>query len=648
MRWGDIRVRMLLTAILPVTLLALILAGVFLSNRFGDSDEAHSLQTRSLARQLAMASEYGLFSGNNTQLQTLVNGVRRESDVHSVSIVDRQGAVLARAGQPAYAQVPALSRQESEQFDPASGIDLLSQPITASQVRLDDLFQAGPALDSPAPQLLGHVLIEFSHKSMLRRQREMLLAGLAVTLVGLLFGGLLAVWLGRGVIRPILRVSDMIERIGGGDLSARGALLPDDPLRALQQGLNQMAERLEVGRDEMDRRIDLATLELREKKEEAETATRAKSRFLAAASHDLRQPTHALGMFVARLAQLPHDAQTRQVIGNLEASLRAMQDLLDGLLDISRLDAGTVPVQVQACALADIFEPLRVGLALTAAEKGLRLRVRASPVWVMSDPALLHRILANLLVNAVRYTRHGGVLLACRRTADDRLVRIEVWDSGIGIAPEHQQAIFTEFYQVGNSERDRNKGLGLGLNIVQRSARLLGHRLQICSTLGRGTRFSLELPRVPDSEVLKLPQRLEPQAGDDLVGLVLLVVEDDALAREGLVRLLESWGAIVRVADGLSTALGQLKAGLAPDVIVSDYRLRDGENGIDTINQLRRAAGESIAACLMSGDTDPKLMQAARAVGLSLLHKPVRPAKLRSLVRRLASHHSDAEGADLV
>ncbi len=647
MRWGDIRSRMLLAALLPATLVAVVLAGVFMTVRLLDFDALHDQQARSLARQVATASEYGLYSGDLVQLEAVAKGALREPDVLFVAILNGRGARLVFVGQASSSAPPTLTAQESQHFDRATDTDLVQQPIVASQVKLDDLYQPASASDVKVPQVLGHVLIEFSHEAMHRRARAMLLVSLLVALGGLLFAYLLALRLGRGVIRPILRVSDMIERIGGGELSVRGDLLPGDPLNRVQQDLNRMAERLEAGREETDRRIAIATLELREKKEEAETATRAKSRFLAAASHDLRQPTHALGMFVARLAQLPHDAQTRQLIGNLEASLRAMQDMLNGLLDISRLDAQAVPVQLSPFALTGIFEQLRADLSLTAADQGLRLRVRASPVWVMSDPALLHRILLNLLVNALRYTRHGGVLLACRLTPDPQRVRIEVWDSGIGIASEHQQAIFTEFYQVGNSERDRSKGLGLGLNIVQRSAGLLGHRLQFCSVLGRGSRFSLEVPRVPVSAAPALLRPAPAEAGDDLVGLVLLVVEDDALAREGLVRLLESWGAIVRVADDLATALGQLTGGLAPDVIVSDYRLRDGENGIDIIRQLRSAAGQLVPACLISGDTDPALILAARSAGLTLLHKPVRPAKLRSLVRRLASHHGDAEGADL-
>lgn len=643
----DIRARMLLAALLPVTLVALLLAAVFLATWFRDFNEAHEQRTRALARQLATASEYGLFSANLSQLQTIASGALRESDVRTVAILDLHGKMLASAGNPRYRKLPTLSAREVETFDPVTGLDLLSQPIYASQVKLDDLFEAKAGDATPLPQLLGYVLIEISHEVLQRREREMLLVGLAVTLGGLLFGGYLALRLGRGVIHPILRVSDMIERIGRGDLSARAAVLPNDPLHDLQQVLNQMAERLESGRDELEQRIAMATLELREKKEEAETAVLAKSRFLAAASHDLRQPTHALGMFVARLAQLPHDAQTRQLIGSLEASLHALQDLLDGLLDISRLDAQAVQVQVRPFALAEIFEQLGAGLTLTALEKGLRLRVRPTDVRVVSDPALLHRILLNLLVNALRYTKAGSVLLACRLRGGGTLARIEVWDSGIGIAPEHHQAIFKEFYQVGNTERDRNKGLGLGLNIVERTAHLLGHRLQFRSCLGLGTRFSIDVPLRLPGTTLEIPGPPEVSAVDDLAGLVVLVIEDDALAREGLVTLLESWGSVVRVAEGISTALWHLKFGLVPDVIVSDYRLRDGENGMETISRLRAVLGRPIAACLMSGDTDPALMQAAKREGLTLLHKPVRPAKLRSLVRRWAVD-VQAEGPDLV
>ncbi len=637
MRFLDIRARMLLAALLPVTLVAVLLSSVFLAGRYVDLDEAHQQRARSLARQLASASEYGLFSANTSSLQSIAAGALRESDVRSVLILDAQGQTLAVAGWTGQVVLPALGTQEQHWVDAKTGHDLLVQPVSPSPLQLDDLFEGRARADETDAPTLGHVVMEVSRAGVVSRSQDMLAIGLAVTLGGLLFGSVLAVRIGRGVIRPILRVSRMIERIGAGELSVRGEVRPDDPLRDLQQGLNQMAEHLQQGRDELERRVVLATAELRSKKEEAETATRAKSRFLAAASHDLRQPIHALGMFVARLAQLPHDRETRHLIVNLEASVRAMQDLLDALLDISRLDADAVRVQLQPVPLAPLFEQLRGALMPVATDKGLRLRVRDSALWVQSDPTLLHRILLNLVSNALRYTGHGGVLLGCRRSRGGSHLWIEVWDTGVGIPAEHQQDIFREFYQIGNPERDRSKGLGLGLNIVDRTARLLGHELKLCSVPGHGTRFRLELPLAPAGDLQALMAAAEqPQQVDDVRGLRILVIEDDRQSAQALRGLLDSWGCVVAVVEGLQGALTVVDGGFVPDLVLSDFRLRAGESGMQTLHSLRTQLERPLPACLMSGDTDPELIQSCRDAGLPLLHKPVRPAKLRTLIRRLA------------
>ncbi|GAB3492493.1 hypothetical protein GCM10027399_11380 [Curvibacter fontanus] len=635
MRFFDIRDRMLLAALLPVTLVAVLLSTVFLAGRYADLDEAHLQRARSLARQLASASEYGLFSANTGSLQTIAAGALREPDVRSVMILNTKGQALALAGASGLMALPVLGLQEQRWLDAATGLEIWVQPVSPSQLRLDDLFESATPVDRGEAPPLGHVVLEISRAAVVSRSHDMLAIGLAVTLGGLLFGGVLAVRIGRGVIQPILRVSDMIERIGHGELSVRGQVRPDDPLRDLQQGLNQMAEHLQQGRDELEQRVAQATAELRSKKDEAETATRAKSRFLAAASHDLRQPIHALGMFVARLAQLPHDRETRHLISNLEASVRAMQDLLDALLDISRLDADAVRVQQQPVPLAPLLEQLRGALLPVAADKGLRLRVRNSELWVQSDPTLLHRILLNLVSNALRYTGHGGVLIGCRRSRGGSHLWIEVWDTGVGIPPEHQQDIFREFYQIGNPERDRSKGLGLGLNIVDRTARLLGHGLDLCSVPGRGTRFRIEVPLAPSGDLQAMLAAVEPLP-DDVRGLRILVIEDDMHSAQALRGLLDSWGCVVAVVEGLQGALTLLHGGFTPDLLLSDFRLRAGESGMQTLQQLRTTLGRPLPACLMSGDTDPELIQSCRDAGLPLLHKPVRPAKLRTLIRRLA------------
>ncbi len=632
------RNRILLAAMMPVTLIVLLLVAVFLQTRLGDNAQSHGQRSRSLARQLAAACEYGVFSANESNLRSIAVAALREPDLRSVVILSADGAVLVRAGVPGYAMPARVGTRERLDQDAGKDSDLYLQPIMAGQLHVDDLFAPAVAEAARPAQYLGHVLLEVSKSRLLERERELIALGVALGLAGLLIGGMLALRLGQRVIDPMARVASMIRRIRGGDFSTRTEVLPDDPLRELQRGLNQMAESLESSREELEQRVARATLALREKKEEAETATLAKSRFLAAASHDLRQPTHALGMFVARLRQLKHDAETRQLIDNLELALQAMRDLLDGLLDISRLDAGSVLVQLQVFPLEDILEKLRLELGMTASGKGLRLRIRPSAAWVLSDPTLIHRILLNLIGNALRYCENGGVVVGCRSFGAGELVRIEVWDSGIGIAPEHQQAIFREFFQVGNLERDRGQGLGLGLNIVQRTANLLGHRLQLCSLPGVGSRFSIEVPAAAAGAASERrgPSRAE-SFDADLSGVTVQVIEDDALARLGVVSLLSSWGARVVEADRLSTALRSVQLGLVPDVVVSDCRLPDGENGIEVVRQLRLAAGREIPACLISGDTDADLLLAAKQAGLTLLHKPVRPAKLRNLIRRLAT-----------
>ena len=345
--------------------------------------------------------------------------------------------------------------------------------MESGTLRLDDLFSSSSDARPRQPEVLGHVVLEVSRARLLSRERELLMLALGIGLVGAVLGGFLAMRMASGVVQPVLRVSRMIERIGEGDLTPSSEALPTDPLFDLQIRLNQMAQRLAWGREDLEFRVETATRELRLKKEEAEMATLAKSQFLAAASHDLRQPTHALGMFVARLGQLPLDGESRQLVASLEASVQAMQDLLDGLLDISRLDAGAVPVRRGAVPLGEMFLSLRRALLPLAESKGLRLRIRPTPHWALSDPVLLQRMVMNLATNAIRYTDRGTVLLTCRVVDQGSQLRVDVADSGIGISPSHQEHIFKEFYQVGNSGRDRSQGMGLGLNIVERTAELV-------------------------------------------------------------------------------------------------------------------------------------------------------------------------------
>ena len=341
-------------------------------------------------------------------------------------------------------------------------------------------------------------------------------------------------------------------------------------------------------------------------------------------------------MFVARLAERPHDDETKRLVTGMEASVRAMQDMLVGFFDISQLDSGTAPVEPVAFPIERVLAPLRSSFTSAAHEKGLRLRLRQSSAWVCSEPRLLHRILLNLVSNALRYTERGTVLAACRPTHDGKRLRIEVRDSGIGIAAEHHEAIFQEFFQVNNPERNRAKGLGVGLSLFQRACRILDHPLTVRSAPDCGRCFTLTLPLAPAQSVDEPAQAAESTASAGIEGLHVMVIEGDVLGRDGLAAELKSWGCRVTLAQGAQMACDLLALDQVPEIIISDFRLEDGTDGIHAVRRVRETAGGQIAACLITGETDAEVKQQARAEGLPLLYKPVRPAKLRNLLRHAA------------
>jgi two-component system, sensor histidine kinase len=633
-----IRVRMALASILPVLLVVLTIAGIFWQGRVQDLEESHQQRVGLLVHQAALFSAYGLFSGNTASVQSLVHEMQRAPGVLAVQVFDAEGKAIASSGHSGLRRFTDLEASHYIAQQQALHIDVRSEPVLPSVLPMEDLFSLQDASRTTPAVALGSAVIEVSRQTLDEKKRDALLTAIWVGAIGIWLGALLAYRLSDRVAGPMLRVSQMVQRIGHGNFAIDRSAVSDDPLRELQASLNQMATRLAWGRDDLERQVASVTQELRLKKEQAESATLAKSRFLAAASHDLRQPSHALGMFVARLGQLPMAPPMRQLVDNLELSVQAMQDLLDGLLDLSRLDSGTVPVRMSAVDLNDLLASVRSALASHAEAKGLRLRIRPTTLWASSDALLLQRMLLNLVINAIRYTERGTVWVACRARANGQGVCIEVRDSGIGIASEHHEDIFKEFYQLANRAGDRNFGLGLGLNIVQRSAALLGHQITLRSQLGCGTRFSIQLQRCASGTTLAqhAAEPLLPSLGD-VSGLQVLLIEDNANAREAVKELLQSWGCRVQVAANREQALQQLAQAGVPDVIVSDYHLGASETGIACIAALRAQAGSDIAACLMSGETHEDFLQEVKQAGLPLLHKPVRPAKLRSLLRRMRS-----------
>lgn len=374
--------------------------------------------------------------------------------------------------------------------------------------------------------------------------------------------------------------------------------------------------------------------QLREKQEAAEAERRAMSRFLSAASHDLRQPTHAMGLLIDQLKQLPGTPQNHVLVGRLDASVRTLEHMLNALLDLSRLDPDFVQVQAAAVPFARLVEQLRPLFPGEGIRSGVRLKFRPSHAWLQTDLALLQRVLHNLVGNALRFTPQGTVLVACRPTKNGTHARIEVRDSGIGIAPEKLPHVFEEFFQIDNPERDRSKGLGLGLSIVRRTCDLLGHPLSVQSAPGWGSCFSVTVPLAPPQPALheEPPSCVRDLTQEPLVGLQALIIEDDAMACDALFDLLKSWKSVPYAAEGLETARALIAKGLLPDYIVSDHRLRGHENGIDAVLALRELTGRPIPACLITGDMDKAVAERARGLGIALLYKPARPAALRETV----------------
>jgi signal transduction histidine kinase/CheY-like chemotaxis protein len=366
-------------------------------------------------------------------------------------------------------------------------------------------------------------------------------------------------------------------------------------------------------------------------KDELDKANRAKTHFLAAASHDLRQPMQAVVLLVESLQERIREPGTRRLVESIRSSVVSMAALLNAILDVSRFDAGTVKPELTHFPVAQVLDRLRGAFGGQAAQKGIALRVCTSSALVHTDAILLYRILANIANNALRYTLHGKVLVGCRHRPEG--LAIEVWDTGPGIPEENLEDIFREFYQLGNPQRDREQGLGLGLAIVERTARLLGHRLDVRSRLGRGSVFSLLVPYGNALEVR--PAR--PAAPDwvPLLGCLVLVVEDEKEIRSAMKILLQGWGCTVLTAASGAEARALLeREENAPDIILADYRLGGDESGIQLLDSMvkRFPLANGI---LISGDIAPQVLKEAQASGYTLLHKPLRPARLRALLGNL-------------
>ena len=365
-------------------------------------------------------------------------------------------------------------------------------------------------------------------------------------------------------------------------------------------------------------------------------ADQEKSRFLAIASHDLRQPVHAIGLFAATLEKRLEGSAEEPLVRNMSRAIDGLDRSFNVMLDISRLDAGAIEPRVQQFPLRDLFRRLHMHFAGQAEQKGLGLRFSPGGKSISSDPQLLERILGNLVQNAIKYTERGGIVVVARSTESH--INVEIWDTGVGIRGADLRKVFDEFFQVGRGERVRTQGLGMGLAIVKRLVRLLGHELIVASKPGRGTMFRLRIA------LSGLPDLQDVTAGADTLPMPLLqprtvlVLDDEEAIREGLCGLLQEWGYDAIAAGSIAQAERAVSLmDTPPDMILSDLHLGDGPDGIAGIEAIRRQCGCDVAAMLITGDTSHEEIRRATESGYPVLFKPVQPRKLYDALRGLAS-----------
>ncbi len=624
---GNLQRDLLRLGVVPCAAAALALTAWFTHSRLDTLESAFDAEGQAIASQVAALSDLSLYAGDLPALQNVANAALQSSEVTRVEISNNAG-VFVSAG----AGAGAGSMENLRVF---------TAPVTLREASRASAFSpAGATAAGETP--IGQVQAFRDTTSYARERTRSLVAAIGIALIAILVAWASVRHMARTVARPLRRVSRTVAALEAGNFDAhcdvqaappspRGRTHRPHELASLAHDVNRLAERLAHNQQVSEERVREATSVALQRMAEAEQAALSRARFLAAASHDLRQPLHAMGLFIDGLLPTATPAQ-RPAVLRLQESTQFMSVLLDDLLEISRLDAQVLTPNLATVSLEGLFEHLAGQHASQAGEARVRMVFKAQDRAVRSDAAMLVRIIGNLISNAIRHAPpEGTVMVAARRGAQPGTVRIEVRDNGIGIAPIHQQRIFEEFYQVANTERDRRQGFGLGLAICARVAALLGTRIELRSALLLGSTFSLTLPAADPVGAARPAPPPPPMA--PLAGLRCLVVDDDEVILHATRQLLHQWGCEVACAETGSAAIERMGQPGAPpyDVILCDLQLAGDEDGMAVIEAAQHLQPEALAV-LVSGATGPEALQRLRQQGVTFLTKPVAPAKLRALL----------------
>ena len=611
--------QLILLALVPATLATLAAITVLTRQHLGNLTELMRANAQTVALQVATVAQAPLARMDRRALARTAQSGTYQPNVQQVQIWTEDGEIVANSE-------------------------------TVDRVRGDGLQVVVPIVGDDGRHT-GQVMVEMSLAAVQSARRSVWFnvgLVLAISLAGVALAGW---WAARRISEPIRALGEAVDRLGAGE-DASVAVEGTSEVRHLQQGFNQAARALAESHRLLQSRINEATAELARKNQQLEVASQAKTRLLAAASHDLRQPLHALTLFSDGLANGETDPVKLQRIGHIRECVDSLDRLFSELLNLSQLDAGVLQPQWIDFPLDRLFEEISRNFRPVAEQQGLRLVVRKTDLWVRCDYVMLSRILNNLVSNSLRHTIEGGVLIGARRRG--RGVRIDVVDTGVGIATHHQARVFEEFYQVeptGRQAARGARGMGLGLATVQRLAELLNTRVELSSKLHKGTCVRVLVrsapPALPAPAVSPAAAAIEEE--ESLANVRILVIDDERTILEGLTVVLSNWGAEVLPAQTRAEALALADTwAQPPDMVISDLLLQGGDNGLDVIGALERhprGIGAGTARLLVTGETKPDRLREVASAGIAVLYKPVSPRVLRQAIQAQRAAAAQMVGA---
>ncbi len=645
MKGWNITRKVLLLALLPGTVIALVLSAYFTSLQLDALDRALRAEGQIIATQFAPASEYGVISGNHEMLSRLATSVLQREDVSWIGIRDDAGDIRLQVGRVRFDWDKFRTEPDGDGVcQETLGALLFCAPIRKTRLQVSDFPDVRDVAGPEA--IIGWVFVEMSTAANAQRRIEVIAKSLVITSILLFVTSLFAIYIGYQISRPIIVMTDTVQQVARGNLDIRVQAHGGGEIDTLAQGINGMIASLASARDEMQRRIDAATSQLREtlltleqknraldeQRLRAQAASHAKGQFLANMSHEIRTPLSGIIGMLSLLEQTDLQPNQRAYITNLSLAATALHTLLNDILDLSRIEAGKLQLIEQGFSPRQVLDEVALMLATSAHEKGLDLICHCSrdvPEQVRGDSLRLRQVLINLVSNAIKFTETGSVVLrtfvlppAAGSDADDGPVwlRFEVEDSGIGIPADRQQAIFDSFTQIDSSNTRKYGGSGLGTTIAKDLVQLMGGRIGLHSTLGQGSLFWFELPWADEEGAAS-----QPQVASDLQGLPLLLVQQDDEGRRTLRELAERLGLVVQETSDAGKVPQLIAAGTSPMMVLLVERGREA-SWLNLARTLRRQdLAPGVLLChvtFLNGDTDVDLFDGHmnKPVTLESLH----------------------------